>query len=85
MFPRSLKETNTEIDLNFELDFSESGWREYKKGIKIRNRIVHPRRILDLSISDEEVDNVLTAYRWFNSNITKLLKAATSKLKAKNH
>ncbi|MFK3971210.1 hypothetical protein ACI2KS_10835 [Pseudomonas sp. NPDC087358] len=33
---------------------------------KVRDRITHPKRISDLTITDEELLNAVTAFRWFN-------------------
>jgi hypothetical protein len=44
--------------------FSDNGWNEFQKAVKIRYRLTHPKRNADLDISDEELQTVREAMRW---------------------
>jgi len=70
------------FSLDFKLDVSDTGWESFKKAIKIRHRVTHPKKISDLSISDEEKDSVKKAFLWFIDSF-KSLKISQSKYHAK--
>lgn len=56
---------SAKLTLDFNLDASGKGWESYKKAVKIRNRITHPKNISDLNISKEEMSTVREAFMWF--------------------
>ena len=41
------------------------GWQKFQDAIKIRNRITHPKRKDDLSVSQEDYDTVFKGLQWF--------------------
>ncbi len=43
---------------------SVDGWSAFDKAVKIRNRITHPSDGDSLSVTEEEFDTVLEAFRW---------------------
>jgi hypothetical protein len=45
-----------------KVDFSDAGWASLKIALKIRHRVTHPKKIADLSISEEDI---LTAEKGF--------------------
>jgi hypothetical protein len=46
-------------------DFGARGWAAYKRALKIRDRLMHPKRPGDLKLSKEEIGSVMSAYEWF--------------------
>ena len=44
----------------FELDLSGSESQSFKRAIKIRDRITHPKTVSDINISDEDYKDVTT-------------------------
>ena len=48
-------------------------WNLLSRAVKIRNRIVHPKRSEDLTISDEEIELIREIGRWYLSNSALLL------------
>lgn len=70
------------FSLDFKLNVSDTGWESFKKAIKIRHRVTHPKKISDLSISDEEKDSVKKAFLWFIDSLERL-KISQSKYHAK--
>jgi hypothetical protein len=47
------------------LDVSGPEWQSLQRAIRVRDRITHPRSISDLTISDAELSDVVTGFRWF--------------------
>jgi len=50
--------------ISSELNVSGSEWQSLRRAIKIRDRITHPKHISDLTISDEECNDVSAAFGW---------------------
>jgi hypothetical protein len=69
-----------EWSIDVDADFSGDGWRAFRDSIKVRNRITHPRRPIDLTITDAELAQVERGYRFVHSmttrNILRALQAA---------
>lgn len=71
-------------DVNYRLDKSTIGWQEFKKAIKIRDRLMHPKRITDLTISPEELEQVMRTQMWFYTNKNQVFKLIIEKHKKDN-
>jgi len=54
-------------------DFLGQGWQALRKGIQVRNRITHPKRPDDLTVSDIDLVAVSTGVRWFQEETGKIL------------
>jgi hypothetical protein len=52
--------------------FADNGWNEFKKAVRIRNRITHPKSASDLDISDEDTKTVEAASEWFQGVVHEL-------------
>ncbi|EHH2479586.1 hypothetical protein C9I98_17935 [Photobacterium sanctipauli] len=46
-----------------------SGWDDMKKAITIRNRITHPKSIEQITITNEELEVILRAKKWFTTEV----------------
>lgn len=57
----------------FKLKTDGNGWNAYKNALKIRNRIIHPKKNNDLKISDGEWAYIINAHTWFNDEYQRLL------------
>jgi hypothetical protein len=51
--------------LDYSPDYSGPGWQALQSAVKIRNRITHPRKLDEMSISDTEMQVVDSAHAWF--------------------
>ncbi|MCX6901473.1 MAG: hypothetical protein NT105_22565 [Verrucomicrobia bacterium] len=58
---RSLAE-ESETDAAF---FSDNGWNEFQKAVDVRNRLTHPKKKEDLTVTDEDLALVHEALRWY--------------------
>lgn len=68
----------------FLFDTTSSEWRLLESSIQIRNQIMHPKRIEDFSISDDQIKIITQAPTWFIAQYTFLLKQVTANLHNKN-
>lgn len=48
----------------YTVEFNHPGWSKLKSSITVRNRIVHPKRIEDQNVSDEELADCLSGFTW---------------------
>ena len=51
-------------DLPLAADWGSSGWQSLKGGLRIRNRLTHPRSSSDLTVSDEDLRSVNDGYQF---------------------
>jgi len=65
-----------------ELDVSGSEWQSFRRAIKIRDRITHPKSVSDLNISDEDYNEVTAGLRWIVVSHIKLGTAIMLKAKS---
>jgi hypothetical protein len=50
---------------DYQVDPNHQGWTNLRATVKIRNRLVHPKRLEDLLVSEQEVSQSLSAFYWF--------------------
>lgn len=66
----------SKINPDFQVAFEGNGWREFREAIKVRNRITHPKRKNDLTLTSKEADACVTALNWL-LNLHRLASEAT--------
>ena len=69
--------------LAVSLDYGGVGWEALCEAVDIRNRITHPKRITEMSISDAEMVCVDQAHDWFFHSYRTLLDAEIKRLQDK--
>ena len=52
----------------FKLNLSGQGWQSLCKSVKVRDRLMHPKELSDLEVSDEEILYTKKAIDWFLLN-----------------
>ena len=65
------------VKTGVHVDFAGPGWRSMEATIEVRNRLTHPKRRNDLTVSDENLAALVTANDW-------LLKARNDMMSAAN-
>lgn len=68
-------------DITCDPDYGGQGWEHFREAVNIRNRLTHPKRVQDMTISDTEMSAVDAAHNWFVETYRKLLNAVIDKLK----
>lgn len=56
------------------IDVSKNEWKIFKDAIEIRDRLMHPKSVAALEVSDEEIQKVNQAYCWFHNNLNSLFR-----------
>jgi hypothetical protein len=60
--------------IEFALD--PSGWQNFLAAIKIRNRLIHPKSVSDLEVTDADMHCVMQAATWYFKEDTRLVSQA---------
>ena len=68
------------FDVEFWLRKSESGWSDLSLATGVRHRLMHPRKLEDLTVSKTEVEAVSRASAWIDANHRKLQEIAMDKI-----
>jgi hypothetical protein len=48
----------------YNVDLTHAGWSNLKKAIDVRNRLVHPKKVRDLTVSAKELRQIASAFCW---------------------
>lgn len=70
--------------LDFQLDCSDHRWDAFKKAVKIRNRVTHPKRLSDLTITDADMQTLDDALVWYAKNDIQLRLLESAALEEEN-
>ena len=62
--------------INYQLKVDDNRWADLKAGLKVRDRLMHPKRVEDLVVSDEDLALVRSAAYWFLDNIKACVRLA---------
>lgn len=57
----------------FTPDYSGRGWQALQRALLVRDRITHPKKVVDLEIADNEVKDAIEAYLWMHKQVTLLI------------
>lgn len=52
-------------DSTFQLSTGGAGWQSLCDALKVRNRLMHPKEIIDLEVTDTEIETTKKAVDWF--------------------
>jgi len=50
---------------SFKLDLDGEGWSSLMSSVSVRNRLTHPKSLIELHVSDQEVEGAEKALHWF--------------------
>ena len=67
-------------DLRFSLRTSESEWGDSRQAMGVRNRLMHPRKLEDLMISEADVQAASRASAWIEAKHLELQELAMDKI-----
>ncbi|MDQ3816348.1 MAG: hypothetical protein M3362_01500 [Acidobacteriota bacterium] len=68
---------------DFKLKVDDAGWQSFLEAIQIRNRLMHPKQVGDLEVSEREIEITNRAKVWFLANMAFLLDSALKVLRSK--
>ena len=66
------------LESRIDLGVGTSDWTNFKKAVKIRNHITHPKNPKDFYISDEDLECIRSVNSWFNNIVEAMIKALTN-------
>ena len=59
----------------FEVDRSQRGWQALRVTTKVRNSVTHPKTPESLSLTNEDLQGLMDASRWWQATLLSLFKA----------
>src|SRR5207245_2114386 len=62
--------------LEIPVEYGDHGWASLKSSILVRNRVVHPKAVDDLTVSDDEMAALVRGTEWFKQWASKFMLAA---------
>lgn len=66
--------------ITHQLNVGGIGWDSFKKTLKVRNRLTHPKNAQELAVSDEEIKDMKETYKWFLTSAKELLDEVAASL-----
>jgi hypothetical protein len=74
---KNLRFTYSQLAKGFKLQAEievdrEDGWKQFMKAKKVRDRLMHPKNVADLIVSDKDMESLLATKKWFDEQISKL-------------
>ena len=66
--------------LRAQPDYSLAGWQALQHTVKLRNRLTHPKSVLEMQVSDEDMTQVDAAELWFRLANRALMEEYSAKL-----
>ena len=64
----------------YAIDFQHVGWSNLRASVEVRNRLVHPKSLAELSVSDLEITQALSAFNWLLALVIEVLRETHSHL-----
>jgi hypothetical protein len=58
-----------------------SGWESFRKSIKVRDRLTHPKEVSELEVTDEELKSVQIALIWFGDASLQVISSSAERTK----
>ena len=68
---------------SYQLPLDESGWEALRETFRIRNRLVHPKKREDLTVTDDELRIANDAHTWFQRVSLAVLRELDAGIKGK--
>jgi hypothetical protein len=72
----SLKAVAVYVAPGFEPQWGDGGWEALQKSLKVRDRLMHPKSVADLAVSDEELAKTRQALSWYRTSVANVFKTA---------
>jgi hypothetical protein len=71
------------FEYDYTLNVQGGGWQAFNRSIGIRNRLTHPKRVEDLNISLDDMDDLEEGFTWFLESVRSLVEGAATDFAAK--
>lgn len=60
---------STALNIPHKLDVSDNNWEALQSGLRIRDRLMHPKEASNLVVTEPEMDQLLAAHTWHTMNM----------------
>ena len=62
------------------IDYGGQGWQQLRTSVKVRDRLMHPKKPGDLEVTGDEIKALKGAWEWFRKHVSLLLDDAKTYL-----
>lgn len=66
----------------YQLDYQHVGWSNLRAAVEVRNRLVHPKTLEELLVSNREVSQALSAFNWLLALVIEVLRETHAHMQA---
>lgn len=66
----------------YTVDFEHIGWANLKAAIAVRNRLVHPKSLSELTVADSEVTQAMSGFAWLLALVIEILSETNDHVKS---
>lgn len=73
---------STALNIPYQLDASDNNWGALQSGLRIRDRLMHPKEASSLVVTDPEIALLLAAHTWYTENMQICLVQGMNSLQA---
>lgn len=63
-----------------EIDFNDAGWQSLRQAIERRNRLTHPKALVDLDVTETDLTTCERGFEWLLAVTTNILSQTTQEL-----
>lgn len=67
-------------DIDNDLDLAGQGWADVQAALRVRDRLMHPKALSDLDVTDSEIRTALSGFGWFDTQLNLALDDAMCSL-----
>ena len=54
---------------DYKIDVGGTGWQSLRDTVPVRDRLMHPKRVADLAVTDEEIRSLMRAFEWVEKEL----------------
>lgn len=55
-----------------KIDLAGSDWENFRKAVKLRNQLIHPKSAESLDVSQDQMDAFIQTVQWFQGTVTSI-------------
>lgn len=67
---------------NLKFGYDDNRWSMLMNTIEVRNRLTHPKNLLEQTVNEIEIENCVQSLTWFYSNISHFIKQHSQNLES---
>lgn len=66
-------------DVSMEIKYDESGFKDLQEMFALRNKLMHPKTLSDVGVSDDALKGSIRGFNWFDMQGVKIMSECKKK------